>query len=373
MGHAADPRCTPRGKDMKESTRKVYELLLDRKPWKTEDLQELAGVKNIRAAISEIRNRHGAVIQTVGDEKDSKTAYVLTKPGYEHEVPVKPQNYLDHFTAPKPVKFKPEFVEVPQNEEVHTILLTDLHIGSKGKNCDTPTTIRRLTEIFCKGMEEAARRSSKRVRLEIDVGGDAIHGEGIYPNQPWESDLPINKQLEEACTVIGVLARLARKYYPEVVVNFVPGNHGRTAHQNDQVFSNWDLTLGMLVREHLRKEAGVTVNVAQDFYMVRERLGHRFFLVHGHQGQSYPRFTSLVPRWKMNPEIGGFEVVEHGHYHNWSIHVVQGIPIVASGTLQTGGSYGLANFGHPEDRLMVMIGTTRANALAWVAPITCSD
>lgn len=356
---------------MKASTKKVFEAMLDREAHTAGELRELTGVRNVSAAISEIRNLHGARIDSL-KSAGGDTSYLLRSTKWA-EVPVSPEMWMHHFAIPKLRRPKVRRPTVEPEEEVHTLLLTDLHFGAKSESVDFEVTRRRLVEATNLAFQHAAHRQSPRGLLEIDVLGDIVHGEGIYPNQAWETAGPMPQQLDLATICIGQVAQAARKLYERVVVNVVPGNHGRTSRVNHDS-SNWDYVFGMLLKQHLKDVPRVEVNLPEGgaFWMVRERLGHRFLLVHGHQGSGYQSFRNLVPKWSKNPRIGHFDVAECGHYHKWLLDNAQGIPLLVGGTLQSGGAYGISQYGTPEDLAMTMFGTTRRAPLAWVAPLRVS-
>lgn len=351
---------------MKPSTKKVFEALLDRQLHSVDELHDMTGVKNIHAAVSEIRNVHRAQVINELSNAGAK-GYRLLATEWD-QVPVSPQTYLAHFAVPKLRRPKVTRPVVTAQPEVHTLILSDLHFGAKSPTVNFETTKRRLIDVGNVAFKAAAHRQSVLQRLEIDLIGDAIHGEGIYANQSWETDGPIPSQIDIATTAIGQLATAATKLYDEVVVNVVYGNHGRTSKLNMDI-SNWDYVLGMMLRHHLKPVKDVTVNLADSFYMVRERLGHRFFLSHGHQSDSMAMFHRNIPRWKANPEVGPFNVAECGHFHRFSLENIEGIPVIMNGTLQSGGNYGLAKFAVPEDLVQVMFGTTQSNAIEWLTPI----
>jgi len=113
--------------------------------------------------------------------------------------------------------------------------------------------------------------------------GDIIEGSTIFPGQERQTDLHAVKQVMLAVDNIAEFVAWVAALYPwRVKCYCVVGNHGRIGKKGEQSpLNNLDYLVYVYCREKLRDYENVDFNISESWYMVVEKLGWRFLLVHG--------------------------------------------------------------------------------------------
>ena len=206
------------------------------------------------------------------------------------------------------------------------------------------------------------------------LGGDIVTGEGIYDGQPWETDLPIDKQIDMAVEVFfAQIERLAARF-PTVQVVCVPGNHGELRVSDASGGANADLFvygfLDMLVRQSDMDNVTLIRNESTSFCNFELRGGlWRGHLRHGQDSLSHVGTTSALNRWGAWQRNHQFDIGYRGHYHEVKLERLDAIPIVEGGSISPPSEFA-ENLGYGGSRPAAVIhGVSDSRVLSWFYPI----
>lgn len=206
------------------------------------------------------------------------------------------------------------------------------------------------------------------------LGGDIVTGEGIYEGQPWDTELTLDKQIDLAVEVFFAQIRRLAARFPRVQVVCVPGNHGEIRVKSPSGGANADLFvygfLDMLVRNSdldnvtfIRNESTSFVN----FSMRDDRWrGH---LRHGQDSLSHVGTASSLNRWGAWHRSNQFDIGYRGHYHEFKVEPMDGIPIIEGGSIAPPGDYA-EGLGYGGSRPGAVIhGVSDSRPLSWLYPV----
>ena len=120
--------------------------------------------------------------------------------------------------------------------------------------------------------------------LHVGALGDDLEGHGqIYPAQAYFMDRSL---LDQVLGFVGNMEDILRFYatvYEEVIVDHVPGNHGRTGNKRgDRPFvDNIENIAWMWLRDRLVDVPNLTIRVHTSFFVLVDILGWTFYFSHG--------------------------------------------------------------------------------------------
>jgi hypothetical protein len=205
----------------------------------------------------------------------------------------------------------------------------DMHVGelvtpeeTGGLNSYDLEECRRRAARLVEGALMALREHPVRV-LYINILGDVVTGERIYPGQPWRIDAPLLQQVFEAEEILlGVVASLA-KAVPQVRVVTVAGNHGRLGKPGEyHPATNMDTLVYILLAKRLSQQRRVSVEVGDApwaLYAVPELGGQAHLLLHGEgirTNLSIPYYGLDRATREWGQTIGqAIDYVHLGHFH----------------------------------------------------------
>lgn len=240
----------------------------------------------------------------------------------------------------------------PSNEDV-VLHCTDDHIGAQRRDefgniiFNSDIAVKRIEARFDRARslwqrEETANRSYDT--LNVLLGGDTVHGEGIFSHQPWESDLPLDKQIQLAVkTYYRQICEVADEF-DTVQIVAQSGNHGEIRGKNFSASLNADdLTYGWL--ESLIREGGpsnVTFisNESTNFTNFTMRGGNvKGHLRHGQDSLQHIGTSSGKNKWRGWLIQHGFDVGYRGHFHEWKLEHVMNRPVLMSGSICPPGDF----------------------------------
>jgi predicted phosphodiesterase len=202
----------------------------------------------------------------------------------------------------------------------HCLLFSDLQYGEKVSMAQTGGLANYNSAIAEKRLGMLVDRIVKVrdadpvARLNIFGLGDYIEGTTIYPSQSFHVDKHVIAQTMDCGRAVSTFVRELSAYYPEVSFHSVLGNHGRID-KNMPVAANLDMMM-MRYAEALSmnlKNVSMTVH-DQTWYAIVERMGQRFFLVHGDDMRlNMPSFEAYARRWR--DLVGAYNYLLTGHHH----------------------------------------------------------
>lgn len=210
------------------------------------------------------------------------------------------------------------------------------------------------------------------------LGGDIVTGEGIYDGQPWDTDLPVDKQIDLAVDVFfDQIQRLSTRF-PTVQVVCVPGNHGELRVSDASSGANADLFvygfLDMLVRQSDMDNVTFIRNESTTFCNFDLRGGRwRGHLRHGQDSLSHVGTTSGLQRWGAWQRNNQFDIGYRGHYHEVKVERLDAIPIIEGGSISPPGDYA-ERLGYGGSRPAAVIhGVSDSRVMSWLYPIDFTD
>lgn len=210
------------------------------------------------------------------------------------------------------------------------------------------------------------------------LGGDIVTGEGIYPGQQWESDLPIDKQIDMAVDVFFEQIQRLSARFPTVQVVCVPGNHGELRVSDASSGANADLFvygfLDMLVRQSDMENVTFIRNESTNFCNFDLRGGRwRGHLRHGQDSLSHVGTTSGKERWGAWQRNNQFDIGYRGHYHEVKLERIDAIPIIEGGSISPPGDFA-ESLGYGGSRPAAVIhGVSDNRVLSWMYPVDFAD
>jgi len=154
--------------------------------------------------------------------------------------------------------------------------------------------------------------------------GDIIEGSTIFPGQDRQTDLHAVEQVIFAVNKIAEFVAWVAALYPwDVKCYSVVGNHGRIGKKGEQSpLNNLDMLVAHFCKERLKEFKNVEFHISESWYMIVEKLGWRFLLVHGDDvrawmGIPYYGLERSESRYQrmMQDSNSGFNYFCCGHHH----------------------------------------------------------
>lgn len=276
----------------------------------------------------------------------------------------------------------PEFSVRPSAEDV-VIHRSDAHIGAKYRDengnyhYDTDTAIEREGTVTDRVDNLCLRQEKAGVEFDtahLLLGGDMIHGEGIYPDQPWETEIPLVKQIEVASDLYMEQIDRLRHRFPQVQVVMQNGNHGELRGDGMGPTSNADDIVYMTLRQRVRDRGYENVRTIHkphasyytNFTMREgEWNGH---LRHGQKSLFHIGTSSGKDRWKTWLIRHAFDIAYRGHYHELRLENVLSYPVIMSGAACPPDDFeeGLGEWSEPAATIH---GVSDERVLTWFYPV----
>lgn len=171
----------------------------------------------------------------------------------------------------------------------------------------------------------------------------------------------ITRQIPMAARLVASLAMDMASYFPEVIVDSVPGNHGRPNGKNDYADpeDNFDTMLAWWAQDKCINQSNIKWNIHENWWGKLNSLSHDVVMMHGDQWRGPVwDLQRLLPQWalsnifKCTPEL-----VLTGHRHDFASFRVGGITVCQNGTIDGGSNWYLKAYGKiskPSQTVLVM-------------------
>jgi len=259
--------------------------------------------------------------------------------------PVIPQETTVNLPPVTLKRYKPINMGRIGNPETQVLHLTDHHWGQVTKSFNPDIAKTRYEYLFQSVLRitNLHRKLYPINDLVIFVTGDMVHGENVY--QGAKVGTISCGAREQVITLafpnLSEFILSLKQEFKTVRVKCVPGNHGRYSREAPAT-SNWDMMLYDLLKTKL-EPYGAEVEIADNFFLMTEVQGHRFFLAHFDQF----RATMGVPWFAMMRGIqswfvtyGGFDYIVGGHFHRDDFFRVNSrCKLVMGASIVTGDSF----------------------------------
>lgn len=177
----------------------------------------------------------------------------------------------------------PEYIEGERtkgDEEEAVLDISDAQIGKKTKTYNSEVFAERIVKLANKTVvfADIARSDHPVNVLNIFFKGDMPDGQGIYPTQSHHTDQNVVNQIFRTGipATVDALMVLASNF-KEVRCYCIRGNHGRTGKFMEET-SNWDMVYYYSLENATRHIPNISWNITDDWSMIAEVMGKRFFL-----------------------------------------------------------------------------------------------
>ena len=239
--------------------------------------------------------------------------------------------------TPKPLpERKPK-----NNKEIVVLNLNDVHIGRYPREL----LQKKADYLVSSALEivEIQRGKATIDELVINMVGDIVDGDGIFPNQPYEQKFHLMDQMfSVGLPVISGMINELSNHFKKVTLNCVYGNHGRVSKFTDPEL-NFDLIFYRILELATKDNPRLNWNISKKWYMIAKISKFGFLLTHGHfiktwlnipfygikekgmrwQGSLSKEETVLINKeWvKIKKEYWDFIVMGHFHtslYFRWN-------------------------------------------------------
>lgn len=259
-----------------------------------------------------------------------------------------------------------------RDPETMVVLVSDLHPGLLTPSYNLDVFHRRM-ELFIEKVVLIKDIISQTIPLErvVLVGlGDLVSGQGIFPGQPWKSQVHVLEQIYHHASpeVLRLLLTLC-EHFPQVEAHFVPGNHGRTGKDNP-LEANWDNVLAQDIERRFEFVDQVDVKIEWDWYKFVDVYDWRFLAVHGNQVRSWLGipFYGLVTKgmkWQGSIPDGPWHYLLHGHFHVPFSMPWNNFEIISNGTLVSGDDFALRELGMASAPAQQVFGVHPEHKVTW--------
>jgi predicted phosphodiesterase len=178
--------------------------------------------------------------------------------------------------TPKPLpERKPK-----NNKEIVVLNLNDVHIGRYSRDL----LQKKADYLVSSALEivEIQRGKATIDELVINMVGDIVDGDGIFPNQPYEQKFYLMEQMfGTGLPVISGMINELSNHFKKVTLNCVWGNHGRVSKFTDPEL-NFDHIFYKILEIATQNNPRLTWNISKKWYMIAKISKFGFLLTHGH-------------------------------------------------------------------------------------------
>jgi len=234
---------------------------------------------------------------------------------------------LDQILSDTATKKKPKKA-AKKDPAACVLMLSDLHFGQKTDKFDIAEASRRIKELP-ERLEDALKDCDE---ITVCFIGDMVEGEEIYATQQSNLEVTLLGQVEAATASLWEMLLGFNLMGLDVIVQTVPGNHGRMSKTANET-TNWDnivyMQLGILANMHNSEALKVELNYSEFAYF--PVLDKKILMNHhGTKHLGTPAMKVKMAGWQQTTP---YDCFVHGHYHQWRISTLFGVPIVSNGSL----------------------------------------
>jgi len=216
-------------------------------------------------------------------------------------------------------------------KEEHSILdISDVHVGMKNEIYDTDLKKQVVTyneKIFLEEMlilkkavfdiHGILSNSYQLRELTINVMGDIITNDRIFPEQPLEIEYTVGKQIWKAIPIFAEFFNSLLAIYDKINVVCIVGNHGRSMpnFQNEPVENSFEYFIYKTWEKQFENSKRIKIIVPETRRYIYNIYGWRHLVEHGDafRGTSATALERQIEQLYVN--MGGFDVFHMGHVH----------------------------------------------------------
>ena len=224
------------------------------------------------------------------------------------------------YTSYPEFKLKPFKMKLGErDEEDIVIVMADHHCGKITPNFNVEIYKQRMDKLLDDTMLIINLHRPIR-KAHIFSVGDIVQGENIYQgSMVEEADRGARRQINEIAVPIWARYILSLKQgVSEVNLYGVRGNHGVGNAKGTPPKTNWDLFFYDALKAALTNQTDIGINYSEEFSLLVNIKGFRFFLIHGDQCKGNAAVPVIAMRRKMSEWYANspFHYAYCGHFHS---------------------------------------------------------
>lgn len=183
--------------------------------------------------------------------------------------------------VPKVVFTPKAFTPAPKNgnNEVAVLNLNDVHIGRYPMD-----VLRKKADELVSAVVktiEIQRKGATINELVINVVGDIVDGDGIFPAQAYEQKFHLMEQMfGEPLPIMVAMFNELSNHFEKVTIHCVRGNHGRVSKYTDEKL-NFDSIFYRILKLATQSNKRLVWNIYDSWYEIVKILKFGFLLTHG--------------------------------------------------------------------------------------------
>lgn len=224
----------------------------------------------------------------------------------------------------------------------------DQQLGKRSREGSTEQIVQRFLESV-----EGARNEFKSLKrygiegIQISMPGDCIEGNQSQGGRNvWLTQEAITEQVRIFRRLLYHTVERLAPLADQVIVTVVNGNHDEADRRlNYYPGDGWATHTAEAVAERMADNPGAFGHVKMicpDKWRgaVTVEVGDTVVgIVHGHQWGKNKSFDWLANQAVNRHPVGGAQVLQHGHYHEWSVRTNKHVTIVQSPTFEVASDY----------------------------------
>jgi hypothetical protein len=237
--------------------------------------------------------------------------------------------------------------------------LTDLHVGAWQRDefmndiFSVPIAIERVREVVRNTLAYKAELEAAGYVFDtahVLLGGDTVDGENIYNHQPHEIECTLDKQIDVATELLFEIVTTISGEFPTVQVVCQSGNHGEIRAKSMSESFNADSIvysqLDRIVRVSSLDNVTFVRNESTEFTNFGMRIDPdtgiprwRAHLRHGDGQLGHIGTSSPKNKWGMYLYKHKFDVAYRGHYHEFRVEPIHGVPVIMGPSISEPGDF----------------------------------
>ena len=246
-------------------------------------------------------------------------------------------------------------------------LLSDFHIGKVVKTVtgevayNTEIGLGRIYQTVDLIQESTKEKVDE---LIINLAGDHIDGEGIYPGQDVTLEIDVATQVFRTTEAVWKMLVNLRNIYPKVRVVAVRGNHGRTKLSKEANFDTMLLQSLKLISNISKSDIHIDFQYGE--FNTCNVQGWKLMTRHWAPNQAEtPSSRARLGGWF---DMHNWDILTYGHFHHWGVFTYNEKVIVRNGSLVGGDDYS-EGFGASDSPTQMIFGVTPTERAAFIKPM----
>lgn len=268
-----------------------------------------------------------------------------------------------------------------KQEEIAVVDVSDLQLGKETPSYNMEIAAKRMRKLAQSVIEISSIQNTHHPvkRLHIQLLGDIVEGEGIFPGQPHQIHGGLYRQILQGQKILTNFILDCLNYFDTIHITAVIGNHGTLKIKGDlDPETNMDRLVYSIARENFKNEKRVTWNIPEgrgqrNWYAVNRVFDWGFLLAHGDQIRGWGGFPFYGA---MKKSMGWIDAIDEvwdyahmAHHHTPTMLSLNKRTVVFNGTTESGNEFAqelLAAVGHPTQWLGFVHPRQGVTAQYWV-------